>query len=109
MRKIYGENSKTNCTFGAISGWNPTRHKRIGMLFTCSAFLLICKHLDKDVTCFASKSKILGEGQLAPLTPVSAGSAKYTTSAKDLSLYKKFLLFWLWSIEFDLEFLLQKM
>ena len=71
--------------------------------------ILICKHLDKDVTCFASKSKILGEGQLAPLPPVSAGSAKYTTSAKDLPLYKKFLLFWLWSIEFDLEFLLQKM
>ena len=25
---------------GAISGWNPTLHKRVGMLFTCSAFLL---------------------------------------------------------------------
>ena len=35
-----GEHLKTKFMFGAISGWNPTLHKRVGMLFTCSAFLL---------------------------------------------------------------------
>ena len=31
---------QTKCTFGAISGWNPTLHSRVGRLFSCLAFLL---------------------------------------------------------------------